>query len=281
MRTRLLAVAVIGLTSAAIATPGASGDGGPNSGVVLAGKGIAVGSERYVTVPTVGWTAIMAINRKGGQVDRFTTLRGTWGIPVVAGDGTTDGLMSDGRTLLLGEATAGPYLRKHSSFAVVDMKKLRLMRTFRVRGHHVFDALSPDDRFLYLVEYISPQDFSLYRVRAYDLRAGKLLRKAVFDRREVGPVMHGYALTRASSSDGQWVYTLYTSEHHWFIHALDTKNVRAICIDMPWRHAPKRLWEFRLRVNGNNQVVVRGPRGRTLVAIDREQHRVVSFVPNL
>lgn len=278
MRVRVamtVAVAVACLT----ATP-ALGDGGPSSGVVLGGKGIAVGAERYVAVPTVGWTAIMAIKRKGGQVVRFTTLRGTWGIPVVAGDGTTDGLMSDGHTLLLGEATAGPYLRKDSSFALVEMKRMRVVRTFRVSGYQVFDALSPDDRYLYLVQYVSRQDPSLYRVRAYDLRAGRLLSEPVFDRRERKTIMHGYALSRASSSNGRWVYTLYTSEHHWFIHALDTKNVRAICIDLPWRKQPKELFEFRLSVNGKNQVVVRGKRGRTLVVIDRQRHRVVSSVSN-
>jgi hypothetical protein len=279
MRSRFLALAAIGLACAAIATPAASGDGGAGA-VVLGWDGITAGAERYVAVPTVGWTAIQAIRRDGGRVVRFMTLKGSWGIPLVAYDGTTDGLMRDGRTLVLGQAAGGPYLRKQSSFAFVDMAKMRVLRRLRVPGHHAFDAMSPDGRHLYLVEYVSQSDFTRYRVRAYDLRAERLLPKPVNDKRASVRTMQGSPVARAKSPDGTWVYTLYGGAHHSFIHALDTRHVEAVCIDMPWQNQPKRLFEFRLKLDGEGHLVVRGPRGRTLVVVDRRENRVLSSVRN-
>jgi hypothetical protein len=46
--------------------------------------------------------------------------------------------------------------------------------------------------------------------------------------------MTGYAVTRATSADGRWVYTLYQKpEGEPFVHALDTVAATAHCIDLP------------------------------------------------
>jgi hypothetical protein len=280
MRGRLLPVAAIALACVAIASPAASGDGGPGPGVVQGWNGITAGDERYVAVPAVGWTAIQAIKRNGGRVDRWMTLKGSWGIPLVANDGTTEGLIGDGRRLLVAQAAAGPNLRKHTSFTFLDMKKMRVVDRVRIPGHHNFDTISPDGRYLYLVEYVSEADLSRYRVRVYDMRARRLRREFVNDKRESVENMQGWPVAREKSPDRRWAYTLYAGGHHAFIHALDTRQVEAICIDMPWHKQPKRLFEFRLRLDGEGNLVVRGPRGRTLVVIDREDHSILSSVRN-
>jgi hypothetical protein len=275
-RSRLLNIAALGVMSGTLVTPAASAGGGPNPGVQQGWDGIRNGAVRYVAVPAGGSTVVEAIRRNDGRVLQFMTLKGSWGIPVVAADGTAAGLMRDGRTLLLGEATAGPYLRKHSSFAFVDMKRMKVVKRLRIPGHQVFDALSPDGRYLYFVEYVSQQDFTKYRVRAYDVRADRFLPEAVIDKREWETTMQGSPISRAETKRG-WVYTLYGG-HETFIHALDTRNVTAICIDLPWKMQPKRLFEFRLRLDGEGRLVVRGPRGRMLAAVDRANHRIVSSV---
>jgi hypothetical protein len=279
MTGRLLITAGIAVC-AAVLTPAASGDGGPPPGVMHGWKGVEAGKERYVTVPAVGWTIVQAIARSGGQVLRFTTLKGVWGIPTVANDGTTDGLLPDGRRLVLGQGSAGPHLRKQSSFALFDMKKLRELRRVRMPGHHTFDAISPEARYLYTVEYVSQSDFTRYRVRAYDLRRDRLLPNPVNDTRTSPKSMQGWPVSRTTSPDRGWVYTLYGSAHHEFIHALNTRRVEAFCIDMPWREQPKKLFEFRLGLNGEGQLVVRGPRGRAVVVVDRRELRVLSSVRN-
>src|SRR2546423_961034 len=134
-------------------------------------------------------------------------LKGTWGIPLVAYDGTTGGLLRDGRTLLLADANAGPYLRTQTSFMLVDVKKMRRLRAFSIKGDFSFDALSPDARYLYLTEHTTAQDLSRYRVRAYDLKAGQLLPKIVSDRRSWETTMQGSPISRLSTNG--WAFTLY------------------------------------------------------------------------
>src|SRR5439155_25157089 len=147
-------------------------------------NGITRGNERYVAVPAGARTSIQVINRNGGQVIRFMSLKGTWGIPLVAFDGTTEGLLPDGRTLLLAQPIySGQGLRKNTSFAFVDTKKMKLLRKITLKGAFSFDALSPNARYLYLVEHVSEEELTAYRVRAYDLGANRLLARIVADKR--------------------------------------------------------------------------------------------------
>jgi hypothetical protein len=239
--------------------------------------GITRGNERYVAVPAGAWTSIQAINQRGGRVVRFMSLKGRWGIPLVAFDGTAEGLLPDGRTLLLGQSVFnGDALKKQTAFAFVDIRKMRLLRKIRVAGAFSYDALSPDARYLYLVEYPSEQDLSSYRVRAYDLKANRLLPKIVSDKRSWETTMQGSPVSRLSR-DG-WAFTLYGGAGRPFIHALDTRHVEAVCINMPWKTSPQRLFDYRLRADGDGRLVVRGPRGRALVVIDRSNLRVLNFV---
>jgi hypothetical protein len=229
-------------------------------------------------VPAVNSTTVQVIRRRDGRVLKFMSLKGAWGIPVVAFDGTTDGLMADGRTLLLGEPLTGPGLRRNSTFALIDMKKMRVVRKLRLPGHYVFDALSPDGRYLYFIQYVSAEDFNRYRVRAYDLRAGQLRKNSVVDKRESETAMQGAPISRATSRDGSWAYTLYGGPAKTFIHALDTLNVGAVCIDLPWKTQPQRLFDFRIRRAGDGRLIVRGPRGRTLAVVNQKDLHVVSAV---
>lgn len=277
MAGRLLATIAICMGCALTATS-AGGAGGPGAGVQQGWDGLAKGAVRYVAVPAVNSTAVQIIRRRDGRVIKFMSLKGAWGIPVVAFDGTTDGLMADGRTLLLGEPLTGPGLRRNSTFALVDMKKMRVVRKLRLPGHHVFDALSPDGRYLYFIQYVSSEDFNQYRVRAYDLHAGRLLANPVVDKRESVTAMQGAPISRVTSRDGSWAYTLYGGPHETFIHALDTLNAAAVCIDLPWKTQPRRLFDFRIRRAGDGRLIVRGPHGRTLAVVDQESLHVVSAV---
>jgi hypothetical protein len=275
MRRGLLAAATVAATLVAAAP--AAGDGGPPQGAVQGWDGLARGSVRYVAVPTPGWTSLQVITRQGGRVLRFMNLKGSWGIPLVANDGSSDALLRDDRTLVLGDASVSRTLRKRSSFVFVDTSKLRVLRTIQLAGHFVFDAVSPGARYLYLTEYVSPQDFTAYRVRAFDLKRNRLLPKIVSDRRSWETTMNGWPVSRVNR-DG-WAFTLYATGRRPFIHALDTRHLAAVCIDLPWNRQPQRIYDYRLRFDAGGHLVVRGPRGRALVMVDRDSLRVVSSVP--
>jgi hypothetical protein len=277
MRRRILLVLAAGLACAVGATTAASA-GGPSPGISQGWDGVARGNERYVSIPAGASTSIQVINREGGRVVRFMKIEGTWGIPLVDFHGTTEGLFPDGRTLLLAQSVyTGQGLRQNTSFKLVDIKRMKVLRTIRLRGAMAFDAVSPDARYLYLVEYVS-EDSGLYRVRAYDLNRNKLLAKIVADRRSWETGMQGSPVSRLWK-DG-WAYTLYGGNARPFIHALDTRHVEAVCINMPWKTVPQRLFDYRLHIDGAGHLVVRGPHGRALVVIDRKTFRVLSSVRN-
>ena len=104
---------------------------------------------------------------------------------------------------------AWPFPQGRTTFAVFDANRLRRAQRLTLDGDFSFDALSPDGRLLYLIEYVKPQNPTRYRVRALDLDSGRLLPGTIVDPREPDEAMRGFPITRETSSDGRWAYTLY------------------------------------------------------------------------
>jgi hypothetical protein len=99
--------------------------------------------------------------------------------------------------------------------------------------------------------------------------------KPVLDPTAPGDKMRGAALSRATSSDGRWAYTLYDGAGGTpFIHALDTRDRTARCIDLAALAGRNDLWRLRLRMNGAD-VAVRGPHGAVL-AVDTRTFAVTT-----
>jgi hypothetical protein len=168
-------------------------------------------------------------------VDYWIRLKGAWGTPTIgSGFQTGQGLSRDGRTLVL--ASTGQPFSSPSKFLVMDLKRMRVVRTIALNGAFTFDALSPTASKMYVIQYThgASNDLTHYIVRAYDMRRHRLLPGKIADRSEDEKTMAGYALTRTTSSDGRWVYTLYQKPSgEPFVHALDTVGGAAYCIDLP------------------------------------------------
>lgn len=277
---RLSRTVVASVLVAAAFAATAHADGGPSPGVVQGWEGVLApgGDVRYVAMPAGRQTVVAAVDTNGGRVPRFRPLRGAYGVPLVAFDGTTGGLSQDGRRLVLADAPPGGGLRVVSRLVVLDTKTLRVRSRVVLRGDFAFDALSPDARTLFLVEHVSDQDFSRYRVRAYDLAAGRLLDGAVVDKSSSETTMSGYPLARATSPDGVWVYTLYRNDAgHPFIHALDTGERRAVCIDLPWHGSQDGLWNLRMALSADRTEIVLSRRsGGVFAVVDTRTFRVLS-----
>jgi hypothetical protein len=180
----------------------------------------------------------------GGNVTHIgaLTVQGEWGIPRVTppSDGGVGGLSTDGRTFVLAQQPHpdGEGVVSSSSFLVLHTKPLRVVRTITLRGDFGFDALSPRARTLYLIQHLVNQGTFRYRVRAYDLAQRRLLPGSIADKRQRDWLMAGYPVTRATTANGGWVYTLYASGNNYpFVHALDTVHRTAVCIGIPWNWA--------------------------------------------
>jgi|RhiMetdeSRZDD1v2_1073273.scaffolds.fasta_scaffold67185_1 hypothetical protein len=271
MTTRVrLALIGFALTAMLVVSGAAFGDkGGPSAGVELGGAGIAAvdGTLRYVARSNAGLTTVTAYDRDGQSVRHGVAGRGVLGIPRVAFDGTLDGLAHDGRSLVL--ASPGR-VEGTSRFAVISTPSLELRRMITLRGSWSFDALSPDGRKLYLVEYASTGR-PTYRVRSYDLVRGTLLREAVIDPRRGGRAMTGLPVTRAFGPGGVWAYTLYQKPGGFpFVHALDTVRGQALCIELPWKGNQGRLFDVRMHVRGR-ALVLNTHTGTHLATIDTRE----------
>lgn len=261
-------VAATALAGAVLTAP-AWADGLPVQDVEVGQSGVEAPAEdvRYVAVSARRDTIVQRIRRNGGQVLRSRLLRGGYTIPAVAYDGSAAGLSADGNTLVL-ISPRRTFPRARTTFAVLDANRLQLLETLALAGDFSFDALSPDARWLYLIQYTSPNDPLQYRVRALDLLNGKLHPDPVVDKREPDEAMNGHPLTRATSPDGRWAYTLYEGSTHPFVHALDTANRDARCIDLDWLHGRKDLWQLRFAVDaGGDELRVRA-RGKDVALVD-------------
>src|SRR5918996_1571083 len=200
--------------------------------------------SHYATLSLPKRTVVTKIGPEGAIL-YYSSLRGQWGIPVVAFDGTKAGLSGDGRLLVLAQPPIGQ-MRKVSRFPVLSTKNLHPIHTIVLRGSFSFDALSPDGRTLYLIEHVNRNDVAEYQVRAYDLNERRLLPYVIRDHREEEVEMYGYPMSRVTSPDGRWAYTLYQGNHHSFVHALDTEARDAFCIDLPMDTPPEYVADSRL-----------------------------------
>jgi DNA-binding beta-propeller fold protein YncE len=137
----------------------------------------------------------------------------------VHGNFALAGASQDGRTAVVAR-TQG----KSTTFALVTSDSERIVKLGGNRWR--FDALSGDK--LFLIHYLKRG----YEIRVMHVRSGVL--DAPLKDPNASSTIWGSPWSRASSPDGRYVYTLYLgSNGASMVHALDTRNGTARCIDLP------------------------------------------------
>jgi hypothetical protein len=267
-RALVLAVFVSGL----VIVVGSASGAGPSPGVAFGSPGVVSrdGKVRYVALRAGSGTLLEAVTTRGGAVRKSRFLRGAFGIPLVAYDGSTGGLSRNGRRVVVYEPSSGARTR----LVVLSPRTLRVQKRFTLSGNFGFDALSPDGSLMYLIQLKGGQNGGLaYDVRALNVDTGRLYPGSIVDRREPDEKMTGIPMTRVGSADASWAYTLYSkSTGGAFVHALHTTAREAFCIDLPLRVPDEQLARVRMRV-GENELVLR-LRGKTIAKIDTRTFHV-------
>jgi MYXO-CTERM domain-containing protein len=237
------------------------------------------GKTRYVAVPTGNSTAIERVRIHGGSVSSWAVLRGSWGIPAPTYSATGgEGLSRDGEKLIVGQSFAG----SPSKFAVIDTRLMRVVDRFTLNGDFGYDALSPDASTLYLIQHVDADNTNRYVVRAYDLQNDTLRPGRIADKTQLGWVMEGSALTRATSAEGRWVYTLYQRPGGYpFIHALDTVSGIAHCTGLPWHGDQRAMVNLRLTIGGGDgrTLAVHWKSGRPWLELNTASWRLTHVQP--
>jgi hypothetical protein len=261
---------VLALAVAAAATSSGAGANGSaySPGLVYGWPGVGVdfSGTRFVAFSMPKSTIVAAVRARDGRVLRTKVLRGFYGVPLVAYDGTSGGLAGSKRSFVLSSYGPVPGSTGKTRFLVLSTRTLTGGPPIVLRGSWSFDAISPDAATLYLTQHLRAGDDPLYRVRPFDRRAGRL-GGAIVDRLEGERDMGGVPVSRMSSADGRWAYTLYARRNHEpFVHALDTAKREAFCIDLPLDLAYDRQWALRLKLAARTNVLSVWLEGGTKVA---------------
>jgi hypothetical protein len=251
-------------------TPIPSADAaGPPLPSAYSGRAGAVapgGDERLVTRRAGDDTSVIAVRRGDRRVLRSRRIDGRWHVPPATLDGATTGLSADGGTLVLARPTR-IFPPKSTQLAVLDATELVVLRRIVLPGFFTVDAISPDGRWVYLIQYAGENVLD-YRVRALDTRTGRLAADDVVDPREPEEQMGGLPMTRAMSRDGRWAYTLYSGGAETFIHALDTVSRTAACIDLEIPLPTEDMSHIGLRVSADGRRLRVRDRRTALAVVD-------------
>ena len=150
-----------------------------------------------------------------------------YALPPVALNGMPGGLSQNGRWLVRRALRQTP---AKSHLLVVDTSFAQPAAAVDLDGSFVFDAISNDGERLYLLQYLSAND---YAVRVYNVSAGLLDPYVVVDKFDPTEPMTGQASTVASA-DGQWQFTVYArASKGAFIHALMLGGPISLCLELP------------------------------------------------
>jgi hypothetical protein len=162
------------------------------------------------------------------------SIDGAWRLPTLGYDPTPVGLSLDGTTIVLVPAERpSTEPAETSRFAVLSFVPFgEAPRIIELAGSFEYDALSPDGRTLYVVEHLSAVPGGRYQVRAVDVATSTLKDGIIADKRNPAEQMAGWPIAQLQARDGR-IFTLYRGVEHPFVHALDSVQGFAVCIDLP------------------------------------------------
>jgi hypothetical protein len=166
-----------------------------------------------------------------------TDIDGVWQLPTVGLEPMPAGVSVNKSTTVLVELVPGgpPGTTR---FVVVRRDPLggSTSGVIELKGSFDYDAISPDGSSLYVVEHLGGAPEHRYQVRVVDVATGVLKDAIIADKRNLDEAMGGWPIAQLVRPDGM-VFTLYRGAEHPFIHALNTVEAWAVCIDLPANNA--------------------------------------------
>jgi hypothetical protein len=252
---RRLVPCLVVLAALAIAPSAFAAFPGPYA--VQGGQGVLSqdGSLRFVAAKSAEGTVVNAISTSDKKVVMSRSFNTALGVVTLTPGGAGEGLTRDGSAFVL--QTVG--FSTKTQFMFLRTSDLSTQDSFTLNGTFAFDALSPTASMLYLIQHKTVDDVNHYIVRGYDLAAHRLLPSRIADKTQKNWVMQGWAVNRATSTNGRWVYTLYANPGGYpFVHALDTVHGVAHCVGVPWPATTEQgeVFDFKLALEGNRLSVL-------------------------
>lgn len=208
--------------------------------VILAGTREQI-YELPLGVPDATWGRVVSAIPNGSttEIRQITvqpdlpavtrSIEGPWRLPTIGADPLPVGVSADGSTIVLVEDGVRADATR-TRFAILIQGEEA--RTLDLAGSFDYDALSPDGSILYVVEHLPTPPDGHYQVRAIDLATGVMDEAVIVDKRNLEASMGGWPITQARHSNGV-VFTLYRGTAYPFVHALNSTEAWAVCLDLP------------------------------------------------
>jgi hypothetical protein len=211
---------------------------------------------------SVRGSTLLDINPETGSTARTLRLPYSFELPQASASGVAGGLSQSGRWLVL-EHPPGQIDSAGSHMLVVDTSLMKVAAPIDLPGSFQFDAVSNDGKRVYMIEYISDV---VYRVRVYDIQAGRLDPTIVVDKSDPHESMTGIRLSGIASPDGVWLFSVYSRPNKGaFIHALNLTQPFALCLELPgagYVSNPDELrWSLALSSDGTRLFAANGAIG--------------------
>ena len=229
----------------------AASDGLPLPSSITPTNGVqGADGTRYITRPSDGTTVVRQLGSSGSV--QAATVNGQWWIPAVTANGAPGGLSADGSTLVLVKSGSRVRTRQRDCWSWTRATWWSRSDS-RFRERSASTPSPPTGRSSTSSSTSSAHDRTRYAVRAYDRRAGQMLRDPIVDPNEHAGEMRGYPIIRRTSPDGRWDYTFYGVGDKPFVHALDTGKGRAVCIDLDGLVKPANVDITRMAMSSDGQ----------------------------
>jgi hypothetical protein len=220
-------------------------------------------SRLYAVVDHGQTSSLQVLDPRTNKVLRQVQLDGRYELPPATYSGRPGGLSENGRWLVLQRQT-GSAVGSSSHYLLFNTSFDQSAAAVDLNGDFAFDAVTNDGQSLYAVEYMSA-DRTLYRVRLYHVAGQSLDPRIIVDKFSGALAMSGIRLTSVSSNGGGYVFSLYVNGRHGpFIHALDTQNGFALCLNLPKVQsspAQERMWAETMSPDGRWLYAVNGSLG--------------------
>jgi len=204
--------------------------------------------------PAANWRRVVSARADGGETivrddivqpglgGAELRVAGHWRLPMVGLDPVPAGRSLDGSTIVLVEGAYNPdagvsrfAILQHFTLGSVQTAgdaPLRLARTIELPGAFEYDTLSPNGAILYVVQHLDGEAGGHYQVRAVDVATGVMRDAVIVDKTHPDESMAGSPIAQVRRPNGL-VLTLYRGPEHPFIHALNSTDAWAVCIDLP------------------------------------------------
>jgi hypothetical protein len=148
-------------------------------------------------------------------------------------------------------------VRTGTQARVIDGLRGGVLRKVTLKRGFTIDAISPEGRWLYLIQHKNGQQ---YAVRRLNLRTGALYPGALVEKGEQEQ-MAGTPAGAIQSWDGNWQFTLYVNAAHKmaFVHALSLNQSFTVCIDLPGTGTPAQLRTYSLALSPDMHLFAANP----------------------